>query len=50
MVAPGETPYFLYVVHDSSWAPTVQVRGGQLLFGSVSPRELAALTKPAPKF
>ena len=33
MVAPGETPYFLDVVHDSSWAPTVQVRGGQLVFG-----------------
>ena len=46
MIAPGETPYFLYVLHDSSWAPTVQTSGGQLRFGSVSPKELAALAKP----
>jgi hypothetical protein len=45
MVAPGETPYFLYVLHDPSWTPTVQVPGGQLRFGSVSPKELAALAK-----
>jgi hypothetical protein len=50
MIAPGEAPYFLYVLHDPSWAPTVQVRGGQLRFGSVSPKELAALGKPASKF
>ncbi len=50
MVAPGEAPYFLYVLHDPSWAPTVQVRGGQLRLGSVSPKELAAIGKPASKY
>lgn len=43
MVAPGDTPYFLYVLHDAAWVPTARGQGGLLLFGSVSPKELAAV-------
>jgi hypothetical protein len=44
-IAPGEAPYLLYVLHDPDWAPTAQAQSGSLLFGSVSPAELAALTR-----
>jgi hypothetical protein len=40
MIAPGDAAYFLYVWHDSSWAPTARGQSGRFLVGSVSPREL----------
>jgi hypothetical protein len=45
MIAPGNAPYFLYVLHDAEWRPTSRVQVGALQCGSVSPRELAALAK-----
>jgi hypothetical protein len=45
MVASGDAPYILYVLHDPDWEPTAQGQAGYLLIGSVSPGELAALTR-----
>lgn len=45
MIAPGDAPYVLYVLHDREWAPTARRQIGQLLLGSVSPRELAAIAR-----
>jgi hypothetical protein len=45
MIAPGEAPYFLYVLHDPEWVPTSRSQIGVILFGSVSPRELAAVRR-----
>ncbi len=45
MIAPGDAPYFLYVLHDREWTPTARGQMGQLLLGSVSPRELAAIAR-----
>jgi len=45
MIAPGDAPYILFVLHDADWAPTAQGQSGSLLLGSVSPGELAALTR-----
>ena len=45
MIAPGDAPYLLYVLHDREWAPTARGQMGQLLSGSVSPRELAAIAR-----
>jgi hypothetical protein len=45
MIAPGDAPYVLYVLHDQEWAPTARGQMGQLLLGSVSPRELAAIAR-----
>ena len=42
-IGPGDAPYILYVLHDQAWQPTAQGQGNNLLLGSVSPRELAAL-------
>jgi hypothetical protein len=44
-IAPGDAPYILYVLHDPDWEPTAQGQSGSLLLGSVSPGELAALTR-----
>ena len=44
-IAPGDSPYVLYVLRDPEWAPTVQSQVSSLLLGSVSPRELAALSR-----
>jgi hypothetical protein len=44
-IAPGDAPYVLYVLHDAQWAPTAQGQIGSVLLGSVSPGELAALTR-----
>jgi hypothetical protein len=43
MIAPGDSAYLLYVLHDADWQPTARGQMGQILFGSVSPRELAAV-------
>ena len=43
-IAPEDAAYTLYVLHDSSWEPTVANPARFLLLGSVSARELAALT------
>jgi len=43
-IAPDDAPYTLYVLHDSLWEPTVANPARFLLLGSVSARELAALT------
>jgi hypothetical protein len=45
MIAPGDAPYFLYVLHDREWTPTARGQMGQLLLGSVSARELAAIAR-----
>lgn len=44
-VAPGSSPYVLYVLHDKDFEPTSRNQADHLLFGSVSPAELAALFK-----
>jgi hypothetical protein len=31
MIAPGETPYVLFVLHDPAWAPTARGQSGELL-------------------
>jgi hypothetical protein len=43
-IAPDDAAYTLYVLHDPSWEPTAANPGEFLLLGSVSARELAALT------
>ena len=42
MIAPGDAPYLLYVLHDPAWRPTGRGQGAGLLFGSVSAREIPA--------
>jgi hypothetical protein len=44
-IASGDAPYILYVLHDPEWEPTAQGQSGSLLLGSVSSREIAALTR-----
>jgi hypothetical protein len=44
-IAPGKTPYLLYVLQDPAWLPTAQLPGGILLAGSVSTNELEALAR-----
>jgi hypothetical protein len=44
-IAPGSSPYVLYVLHDKEWEPTARNQTSQLQYGSVSPAELAALMK-----
>jgi hypothetical protein len=41
----GESAYFLYVLHDATWAPTARGQDATVLAGSVSVRELAALAR-----
>jgi hypothetical protein len=43
MIAPGDAPYSLYVLHDAGWVPTARTQGARVVFGSVSPRELEAM-------
>lgn len=44
-IAPGNAPYFLYVLHDADWVPTGRAPSNTLLAGSVSAAELAALAR-----
>jgi hypothetical protein len=44
-IAPGDSAYVLYVLHDGDWAPTSQSQAASVLAGSVSSLELAALKK-----
>jgi len=45
MIAPGDSAYLLYVLHDANWTPTARGQTRMYLVGSVSPRELAAAVK-----
>ncbi len=44
-IAPGSAPYIVYAMHDKDWEPTARNQAERLLFGSVSPAELASLLK-----
>jgi hypothetical protein len=44
-IAPGSAPYIVYAMHDKEWEPTARNQTERLLFGSVSPAELASLMK-----
>ena len=41
----GDAPYALWVLHDAEWEPTSDNQKRSLLSGSISVRELAALTR-----
>jgi hypothetical protein len=44
-VASGDSPYFLYVLHDSNWEPTSSSQRSRFLLGTVDLEEVEAMSK-----
>jgi hypothetical protein len=42
-VAPGNSPYFLYTLHDADWEPTSGSQRARILVGTVGPEEVEAM-------